>query len=65
MTIFEHFAAIAAAMRTLWDEQDGFYYDRLSLADGTTCPMRARSMVGLLPLFAAVKLDSTLWERLC
>ena len=33
----------------LWDEQDGFYYDVLHLADGRTIPMKMRSMVGLIP----------------
>jgi hypothetical protein len=61
---FEHFAQIAAAMNQLWDEQDGFFYDRLRKPDGSTIPLRARSMVGLLPLFAAVQLNATLWERL-
>jgi hypothetical protein len=61
---FEHFAAIAAAMSELWDEQDGFFYDRLRKPDGSTLTVRARSMVGLLPLFAAVQLSAALWERL-
>jgi len=61
---FEHFAAIATAMNELWDEQDGFFYDRLRKPDGSTLPLRARSMVGLLPLFTAVDLDASLWEGL-
>ena len=61
---FEHFALIAAAMGKLWDEQDGFFYDRLRKRDGSTFTVRARSMVGLLPVFATVQLDASLWERL-
>ena len=63
---FEHFASIAAAMKELWDEEDGFFYDRLRkvYTDGSTLPLRARSMVGLLPIFAAVQLSPALWERL-
>ena len=61
---FEHFALIAAAMEGLWDEQDGFFYDRLRRPDGSAVTVRARSMVGLLPVFAAVGLDSSLWQRL-
>jgi hypothetical protein len=61
---FEHFALIAAAMGRLWDDQDGFFYDRLRKPDGTAFTVRARSMVGLLPVFAAVQLDASLWERL-
>ena len=61
---FEHFALIAAAMDRLWDEQDGFFYDRLRTSDGSAVTVRARSMVGLLPVFAAVELDVSLWQRL-
>jgi hypothetical protein len=61
---FEHFALIAAAMDHLWDERDGFFYDRLRTKDGSAITVRARSMVGLLPVFAAVDLDASLWERL-
>jgi hypothetical protein len=58
---FEHFVAIADAMNTLggtglWDEEDGFYYDQLQV-DGSNMPLRVRSMVGLIPLFAAEILD--------
>jgi Mannosylglycerate hydrolase MGH1-like glycoside hydrolase domain len=59
---FEHFIAIVDAMNSLggtglWDEQDGFYYDQLHL-DGTNIPLRIRSMVGIIPLFAAENLDA-------
>jgi hypothetical protein len=64
LKFFEHFASIATAMDALWDETDGFYYDRLRRADGSVHPLRARSMVGLLPVFAAVKVDPALWENL-
>jgi hypothetical protein len=61
---FEHFALIARAMENLWDEQDGFFYDRVRRPDGSAATVRARSMVGLLPVFAAVGLDASLWQRL-
>ena len=61
---FEHFASIAAAMNELWDEEDGFFYDRLRKPDGSTVDVRARSMVGLLPVFASVQLPTALWESL-
>ena len=58
---FEHFVAIADAMNTLggdglWDEEDGFYYDQLHL-DGRNIPLKVRSMVGLIPLFACEILE--------
>ena len=54
---FEHFLYISHAINQLggeglWHEEDGFFYDRLSLPDGHSIPMRVRSMVGLIPLFA-------------
>jgi hypothetical protein len=64
----EHFVAIADAMNSfggtgLWDEQDGFYYDQLHV-DGTHLPMRLRSIVGLIPLFACDVLESSDLDRL-
>jgi len=61
---FEHFAKIAVAMGELWDEEDGFFYDRLRKPDGKDLIVRSRSIVGLLPIFAAVELNASLWERL-
>ena len=60
---YEHFAAIADAMRTqgLWDDEDGFFYDVLTMPGGERIPLRIRSLVGLLPLIATTSLDS---ERL-
>jgi hypothetical protein len=64
LKFFEHFAKIAIAMGELWDEEDGFFYDRLRKPDGQVFTIRARSMVGLLPVFAAVQISAPLWERL-
>jgi hypothetical protein len=47
----------------LWDEQDGFYYDVLN-ANGTTLPLRIRSMVGIIPLFAVEVLEQDVIDRL-
>ncbi len=47
----------------LWDETDGFYYDVLHLPNGRRVPMKVRSMVGLIPLFAVETLDRSLLER--
>ena len=52
---FEHFTMIADAINRsgLWDEADGFYYDRVRrIADGQMWPVRVRSMTGLIPLCA-------------
>jgi hypothetical protein len=67
---WEHFLYIAQAMNeddnrsSLWDETDGFYYDVLHLPDGSRRPLRVRSMVGLIPLFAVETIDSSLLARL-
>jgi len=65
----EHFVAIADAMNTLggtglWDEQDGFYYDHLQQAGGPSIPLRARSLVGAIPLFAANVIEDAAVARL-
>ena len=61
---FEHFLGIAAAINGvgeealgLWDEKDEFYYDALHLPDGRTEPLKVRSMVGLIPLFAVETIE--------
>jgi hypothetical protein len=56
---WEHFLYIANAINHLgddgagmWDEEDGFFYDALHLPDGRHQPLKVRSAVGLVPLFA-------------
>jgi hypothetical protein len=68
---WEHFVYIAHAMGhrghdgiSLWNEEDGFFYDVLKLPDGSKFPMKIRSMVGLIPLFAVETLEPELLERL-
>ena len=68
---WEHFLYIAHAMNTregdgssLWDESDGFFYDVLHLPDGSHRPLKVRSMVGLIPLFAVETLEPDVLERL-
>jgi hypothetical protein len=65
---FEHFVAITDAMNSvggagLWDEQDGFYYDQLRM-DGRYSPLRIRSVVGIIPLFAVEILRNEIIDRL-
>ena len=67
---WEHFLYIANAMNHLgehdvamWDEEDGFYYDALHLPDGRHEPLRARSMVGIIPLFAVQTLEPHLIDQ--
>jgi mannosylglycerate hydrolase MGH1-like protein len=61
---WEHFLYIANAMSKeggrgidLWDQEDGFFYDVLHLPNDLRVPLRVRSMVGLIPLFAVETLE--------
>jgi hypothetical protein len=67
----EHFVYISRAMNNiagqgieLWDRTDRCYYDVLRLPDGSSLPMRVRSLVGLIPLLAVETLDSELIDTL-
>jgi hypothetical protein len=48
----------------LWNEADGFFYDALSLPDGAVMPLKVRSLVGLVPLFAVQVLEPENIDRL-
>ena len=68
---FEHFLHIAEAMtkiggeeQGLWDDTDKFYYDVLCVPGTPPRPMRIRSMVGLIPLFAVEVLEPELLDTL-
>jgi len=65
---FEHFVEIADAMNNLggeglWHEEDGYYYDQL-LANGGSIPLRLRSVVGIVPLFAVEFIEQGRLDRL-
>ena len=60
---FEHFLLIAKADAEAggtWDEQDQFFYDVLHTPDGEDVPIRARTMVGLIPICAVAVLTADL-----
>jgi hypothetical protein len=58
----EQFALIGEALETqdLWDDEDGFFYDRLRAPDGSSQALRVRSMVGILPFFSVAVLNEHL-----
>ncbi|MBE9161171.1 glucosidase [Tychonema sp. LEGE 06208] len=69
LKFFEHFLHIADAVNHvgsqkigLWDDEDGFYYDALSQANGECCLLKVRSMVGMTLLFAVDTLETELLE---
>ena len=70
LKFFEHFLFIAEAMNniagegiSLWDEEDEFFYDVLHFEDGKNIPLKVRSMVGLIPLFAVMTIEPSLLEK--
>ena len=68
---WEHFIYIADAMNnlgqegiSLWNEEDGFYYDVLHVHDEGNTPLKVRSMVGLIPLFAVATIEEETLDAL-
>lgn len=66
---FEHFLRIAYAMTggrednvSLWDEEDGFFYDVLHLPDERVVPLKVRSLVGLLPLIGVQVIEQEMLD---
>ncbi len=68
---WEHFVYIARAMNdmdgdgiSLWHKEDGLYYDVLHVEPGGRIPMKVRSIVGLIPLYAVQTLEPDLLDRM-
>jgi hypothetical protein len=68
---WEHFLYIAHAINHLghdgvgmWDQEDGFFYDVLHVPGGNHLPLKTRSMVGLIPLFAIETLEPAVIDKL-
>jgi hypothetical protein len=71
LKFLEHFLYIARAMTDmgndgigLWDDEDNFFYDVLYMPSGQKIPLRIRSMVGLIPLFAVGVIERQVIEGL-
>jgi hypothetical protein len=67
----EHFLYIARAITDmgnegigLWDDEDNFFYDALYMPSGRKIPLRTRSMVGLVPLFAVGVVEKYVIDKL-
>jgi hypothetical protein len=63
---FQHFLTIGGAMTnlggeglSLWDDTDNFFYDWLVMGNGEATPLRVRSLVGLIPMFAVEVANAT------
>jgi len=67
---FEHFVYIANAINTdqsaggLWNEEDGFFYDAICTPHGQKIPLKIRSFVGLIPLFAVETIEAETLAKL-
>jgi hypothetical protein len=68
---WEHFLHIANAINHLgkdgfgmWDATDGFFYDVLHMPGGEQLPLKIRSMVGLIPLYAVETLEPEIVDQL-
>jgi Glycosyl hydrolase family 63 C-terminal domain len=67
---WEHYIYIASSMnnpidseKSLWDEQDGFFYDYLYSEYGHSFPVRARTMVGFVPMFGGTTVSADTFEH--
>jgi len=63
---YEHFVIIAEALNELglWNEDDKFFYDVLSLNKSEAFPLKVRSIVGLAPLFAVTVIKKEVFDKL-
>lgn len=63
---FEHFVLIAEALNEhhLWNEEDKFFYDVLTLPDAQPIPLRTKSIVGLTSLFAVSTINKNAMDKL-
>lgn len=68
---FEHFLSISEAMqwrhgaeaKSLWNDEDGFYYDAISWGGPWTKQLPVRSLVGIIPTFATLSIEPDVIKR--
>ena len=68
---FGHFVFIAEALNKrseefigTWDEQEGFFYDKLVLPNGQYTPIKVRSISGMLAMVAVFCIKKEVFEKL-
>ncbi len=49
---------------SLWNEEDGMYYDAIQFGPGDSMQLPVRSLVGLIPLYATLVLEPAVINRL-
>jgi hypothetical protein len=69
----KHFIFIADAMTfkgsddmqlSLWNDEEGMYFDAIQFGPGHSMQMPVRSLVGLIPLYATLTLEPSVVNRL-
>lgn len=67
----DHFLRIAHALNNvgddnvgMWDEEDNFFYDVLLIPNEKTFPLKIKSMVGIIPLFAVETIKEKVFHKL-
>lgn len=50
--------------QSLWNEQDGMYYDAIQFGPGNSMQLPVCSLVGLIPLYATLVLEPSVINRL-
>lgn len=48
---------------SLWNEEDGMYYDLVQFGPGNSIQLPVRSLVGLIPLYATLVLEPAVLSR--
>lgn len=67
---FGHFVFIAEALNKMdtdkantWDDEEGFFYDRLILPDGRSTTIKVRSIAGMLSLAAVLTIKKSVLDK--
>ncbi|MEH6761168.1 MAG: glucosidase [Maribacter arcticus] len=67
---FGHFVFIAEALNKMdtdkantWDDEEGFFYDRLILPDGQSTTIKVRSIAGMLSLAAVLTIKKSVLDK--
>jgi hypothetical protein len=70
---FEHFLFISDAMAfdggqtgeaSLWNDEEGFYFDAITWGPGSSKELPIRSLVGLIPLYATLTLEPSTLKKM-
>lgn len=67
---FGHFVFIAEALNKMdtekvntWDDQEGFFYDRLVMKDGRSTTIKVRSIAGMLSIAAVLNIKKRMLDQ--